>query len=253
MPTPFSHLVIAQRLLIDEQVPEAMRDLLHTERSAFLLGNVAADARVDAAMGREVTHFHTYTEPIRNHLWRLMMVQHPSLENVHQPAHLAFMAGYVAHLSMDETWTLNLVRPHVMHGEWNGAGFYERFLALHLILTYMDERDLPRIEDWQADCLPLAQPERWLPFLPDNVLRDWRDFISLQIAPDGESKTLDIFGSRIGLSPEDFRSILDSPQKMHASLWQYLPPDRLAAVEPLLYTSARQQMIDFLSEHPGTL
>lgn len=238
MPTPFTHLAAAQRLLADDALAPSSRDLLDSQRPAFLLGSVAADAHPPGGK-REDTHFYTYDKPITESLWRVMLRRHPSLRPARSPAHRAFLAGYVAHLAMDETWTLHMLGPHFALGEWGTRGF--RFLMLHALLITMDERDLTLLEPWQYPALAAAQPDDWLPFLPDTTLADWRDFIAEQIKPGGESQTLHVFAPRINKTPEALRLILDSPDEMRL-LWQNVTPAILADVEAHMYEHAREQM-----------
>jgi hypothetical protein len=247
MPTPFTHLETAQRFLTDRQLSPDKRDLLNAERSAFLLGSIAADARVGAGASRESTHFYAYDRPIEERAWRVMLQRYPGLQTPHSPAQRAFLAGYVGHLSIDEYWTLNMVRPYFVKREWNTTSRDFRFLMLHIILSYMDERDLPRLEAWQHALLCAAEPYDWLPFMSDAILAGWRDFIGQQISPGGESRTLSLFGARIGKTAEELRAILDSPEQMEHGLWANVPPGDLARVEAEMYEFGREQMAVYLS------
>lgn len=240
MPTPFTHLEIAQRLLADPLLPAELREELAQERAAFLLGSVAADARVNG-LSREDTHFYTYTNPITRPPWRAMLDYFPAINPPRTPAHRAFLAGYVAHLSVDVVWTLDMLGPHFATSEWGESRAF-RFLMLHILLIYMDERDLVALQPWQSAALNSALPQAWLPFMPDPVLAEWRDFIYDQIKVDGLSQTLSVFGGRIGKTPDDLRSILDSPQQMQAGLWDNIPPEILAGIETRMYASARDEM-----------
>jgi hypothetical protein len=244
MPTPFTHLHAAQRLLDDPLLPEAARGLLAAQRPAFLLGSVAADARI-AGGTRADTHFYAYDEPFERHPWRVMTQQHPALCAPADAAQRAFVAGYVAHLCMDEIWSLAMLAPYFAGGTWLTAN--ERFFMLHIILIYMDERDYGHLAGWQRPALLAAQPAGWLRFMPDIVLCDWRDFIAGQLPP-GESRTLAVFGGRIQRSAADFRAMLDTPAALQANLWDHVPPDALAAVEARMYAFAREQMQVYLEE-----
>lgn len=247
MPTPFTHLETAQRFLVDTQLSLGVRALLNSERSAFLLGNIAADARVDSGVSRETTHFYAYDRPIDEHPWRVMVRHYPALSAARRPAQRAFLAGYVAHLSIDEYWSLNMVRPYFVKREWNTPSREFRFLMLHIILSYMDERDLALLEAWQHETLCAAQPCDWLPFMSDATLAGWRDFIGEQIGPGGVSQTLSLFGARIGRSAAELRAILDSPDQMQRGLWANVPPEALARIEAEMYVFAREQMELFLN------
>lgn len=240
MPTPFTHLETAQRLLIDEQVPLSIRTALMAGKSAFLLGNIAADARVNGDMNREDTHFYAYDKGIHDHPWRVMMQRNPDLLMPTSLAHRAFVAGYVAHLSIDEIWSLHMLGPHFAGREWGTRSF--RFLMLHILLIYMDERDYRLLQSWQSESLSLAEPAHWLPFMNDNILTGWRDLIGNQLQPKGSSKTLDVLGSRIDRRPEELAAILNSPQQMQSDLWDNISPDLLASVEHDMYQHACKQL-----------
>jgi hypothetical protein len=242
MPTPFTHLAVAQRLLVDEQLPASVRRLIDAERPAFLLGNIAADARISGNINREATHFFSYDRPIDEHPWRIMLAQHSSLRTPHSDAQRAFLVGYVAHLSMDELWSIEMVRPYFFGASWGDPKL--RFLMLHIILIYMDERDYGLLADWQRGILLDAQPHEWTPFMDDATLRGWRDFIGGQIAP-GISQTLFVFGERIRVPPEDLRAILDSPARMSGELWSNVAQSLLSEVEAHMYDHARAQMIHY--------
>lgn len=246
MPTPFTHLEVAQRLLRDEKIPQHMRDFLHDNLAAFTLGSVAADGRVGSGAPRETTHFYAYGEPLVEHPWRVMVRENPRLMRPHSDAHRAFVAAYVAHLSMDEIWSKHMVGPHFVGAGWGDQRF--RFYMLHIILIYMDERDLAKLEDWIPESLCAAMPESWLGFMSDDDLRSWQTLIHDQIKPDGHSQTLEIFGERIGKPPEEMRAILDDPNTMQSDLWDHVSKALLGEVEAQLYAHARQQLIMYLQE-----
>lgn len=245
MPTPFTHLAIAQRLLRDDQIPSAMRDLLNAERSAFLLGNIAADARVSSNIMRADTHFYRYDEPMRDHPWRVMLADHPSLRHAHDAAQRAFLAGYVAHLTVDEVWTQDMLRTQFLDRAW-GPDDRFRFFMLHILLIRMDERDYAALENWQADTLLAAQPNNWLPFMTRDDLKAWRDFIAIQLTRGSE--TLAVLGARIKKSPEELRAVLDSPARLQADLWEYVAPETVTQVESKMYAAARAEMLIYLDE-----
>jgi hypothetical protein len=246
MPTPFTHLETAQRLLVDEAVPPDLRAALEAERGAFLLGNIAADARTGGGLKREDTHFYQYDRPLTDHPWRVMLDQHPALRPPHSPAQRAFLAGYTAHLSIDEWWSLHMLGPHFALGEWGTRA--TRFFYLHILLIVMDERDLTRLESWQHPVLLTASPVDWTPFLSDAILSEWRDFIGEQIRPGGESQTLAVFGGRINRSPAELRAILDSPATLEADLWPHITRSLLEEIEIGMYAHARAQMIRYWVE-----
>jgi hypothetical protein len=241
MPTPFTHLAYASRLLESADrhwlLPNTTEEL-----PAFLLGSVAADARVPALDSRAATHFYTYTEPMHDHPWRVMLARNPDLAHPDDPALAAFVSGYVFHLAMDEYWSREMLGPHFANGTW-GSSRAERFYVLHLLLIAMDERDEQRLDPALAAELSRCQPNHWLGFMSDDILRDWRDFIARQIT--GQSETLRIFGERIGRSPSELRQTLDSPEQMQRLLYQHLTPSFLADFEQHMYDFACEQLAVF--------
>lgn len=248
MPTPFTHLEITQRLLNDHAIPRAYRDLLLAHRSAFQLGNIVADARVSSGVGREVTHFYSYSHPITEHPWHVMLNNHPMLKTPHDDKHLVFLAGYVAHLATDEAWALKMVRPIFFIRDWEGVDRMDKFIALHLILSVMDERDEAQLDAWQSESLAQSTPDQWLPFMSDHVLCSWRDLIARQIAPNGMSETLMILGKRLALDPAILRNMLDSPDIMFERLWQHVPQAIHATTERQMYAFTRDQLCHYLTE-----
>jgi hypothetical protein len=248
MPTPFTHLEIAQRLLVDDAIPPEILAQLNDERSAFLLGSIAADARVSSGLKREDTHFYAYGETITEPPWRTMMRRFPTLERAKSAAQRTFLAAYVAHLSVDAVWTIEMTDPHFAHSDW--ADQRERFIVLHMLLVTMDERDYPRLCDWQRETLLDATPDDWLPFMTNADLTAWRDLVGTQLPP-GVPTTLEILGGRLGMAPQDLQALVDSKEAMETRLWAHIPPALWSEVEAHMVADARAQMLRYWSEYGG--
>jgi hypothetical protein len=124
----------------------------------------------------------------------------------------------------------------------------QRFLMLHILLITLDERDLARLDASLMECLRDVPVHRWLPFLSDEVLREWGNLIYRQIMPGGESETLAVYGVRVGKTTEQLRAILDSPEQMQRDLWAHVTPEKTAEVEAHMLDHARTQMIAYLRE-----
>lgn len=247
MPTPFSHLAVAQRLLEEPILAADQRSLLRRELGAFLLGSVAADARIEAGAPRAATHFYEYSQHMTDEMpWEAMVRLNPSLWEPHDDAHAAFVAGYVGHLSMDEIWSRRMVGPHFVGREW--ADREHRWVMLHVILIVMDERDVLSIAEGQGEALGSAQPRAWAPSLPDSDLMRWRDLVANQLLPGGHSLTLDIFGPRAGRTADQLRSLLDDPDRMHDSLWQHISRGLLAETETAMYAHVVSQVATYLNQ-----
>ncbi len=246
MPTPFTHIAAAQRLLADPDLPDGMRKRLALELPAFLLGSIAADAtRLHAPGTREDTHFYHYHEPIDEHPWRLMLQRHPALLQPRDEAQRIFLAGYVAHLAMDEIWTREIMWP-LMQGIDEVNERRRRALAITLLMTRCDERDYRAIGEGSVRALGQAQPRAWLPFLSDGDLVTMRDVILRQLQQ--HSQTLDILSRRWGLTPQDFRTTLDDPAIFAAEVLSWIPERQLRQVERNMDFCMRAQLQDWLRE-----
>lgn len=247
MPTPFSHLATLHRLLQAEDVPLGHRRALQGQQPAYSLGSVAPDARVAAPDPRAATHFYTYTEPIEQPPWEIMLARHPSLARPASPPQRAFVAGYVAHLAMDTVWTKQMLAPHFAFADWGGDRDH-RFFVLHLLLIYMDERDRATLPAELAGQLRVAAPDGWLPFMPQHVLEGWQQLIYDQLKPGGRSRTFEIFGGRVERSPTELKQRLYDPDWMQRELWDNVPPAVLADVEQAMRTRARDALIGYMAD-----
>lgn len=245
MPTPFTHLEISQRLLMDASLSPATRALIAYAVPDFLLGSIVADAKPAADAPRHITHFYEYTKPMPDNPWREMFRQHPSLRTLATRQHQAFVAGYVAHLAADEYWSRRVLKPHFALAEW-GTDARERFYMLHFLLIYMDERDEASLQAPVSATLRQAVPQSWLPFMGDDVIQDWRDYIAEQLV--GQSDTLHIFGQRISTPAEEVRRLLDDNDFMQTRLWQNIPPKLFAQKEVEMYAFVCQELERYVTE-----
>lgn len=246
MPTPFTHIAAAQRLLADPELPESVRHRLALELPAFLLGSIAADAtRLHAPGTREDTHFYRYDEPIDEQPWRRMLERHPVLLQPRDESQRIFLAGYVAHLAMDDIWTRKIMWP-LMQGIDDVNERRRRALAITLLMTRCDERDYAAIAASSVDALGLARPRAWLPFLSDADLVTMRDLILGQLRES--SLTLEILSRRWGLTPRDFRTTLDDPARFDAEVLSWIPERRLLQVERNMDLGMRARLQEWLGE-----
>lgn len=238
MPTPFTHLLTAQRALAD--APAILTD----HAGAFLLGSVVADAHGLAKLKREDTHFYAYDKPMEQTPWRLMLARNPSLRSPDDAAQTAFVAGYVLHLAMDEVFSLDMMRPYFGLGEWSTRFF--RFYMLHIMLSWMDERDQALLDPALNQAMGEVKVGEWLPFFPKSALVAWRDLMWRQLRPGGVSETLAIMAPRVSKEPAELRAVLDDPDKVDRWLWANVPQADLARVEDKMNAYALAQMGEYL-------
>ena len=146
MPTPFTHLVIARELLADPGLGPAARQALAAEWPAFLFGNIAPDAQTVSGQSREATHFFPVPLGGAPPAHERLFARHPDLArpDALPPAQAAFLAGYLAHLALDQLWVAEIFAP--VFGERQTWGTFPERLYLHNALrAYWDAQDLGRL------------------------------------------------------------------------------------------------------------
>jgi Zinc dependent phospholipase C len=216
MPTPFYHLSLACDLQEDKAFPA----LLKQEWAAFCCGSIAPDAQTLTGQTRLSTHFFNVPMTDLTPAWESMFAQHPSLAQPSQlpPAQAAFLAGYLCHLALDQLWILHIFDP--IFGEmapW--ATFRERLFLHNVLRIHLDQLDVPKLQLEMGRVLKQAEPRHWLPFLPDEDIARWRDFVADQLVEGAFSQTIEVFAVRMSLPRTDFESLLQSSAEMEARIF----------------------------------
>lgn len=225
MPTPFYHLSVAEELTGSKRLPARIHSLLTAERSAFLFGNTAPDVQVVSLQARQDTHF--YDLPLRpkaRSAWEQFLTVHPSLKQVNDlpQAQVAFLAGYLCHLQADWLWSKDIFAP--VFGLRSPWGTFPQRLYLHNVLrAYLDRQILPSLTNGTCTSLAHAAPAGWLPFVRDEHLRQWRDFLVSQLRPASPIQTVEVFAARQGVSPDTFYRLLDSEDAMEREIFVRIP------------------------------
>jgi hypothetical protein len=229
MPTPFYHLSLAEKLLSLPSLSKAIQQFLQVYRGEFLFGSTAADVQVVSGQSRESTHF--FDVPIRNGdraAWEVMLSMNPSLavaEEVNGPQ-AAFIAGYLCHLQADWIWVKEIFAS--IFGPVSGWGSFKKRLYYHNVLrAYLDLNILPDLPDGLDIHLSKVNPSGWLPFIKDECLLEWRDFITPQLQAGGTIQTVEVFSSRQGISAPEFYAMLDSEDLMQQQIFSHISLDRI--------------------------
>lgn len=253
MPTPIQHLVLAQDTLLKSSVtnsalPPAARELLASQRGAFLLGVIAPDVQSVSGQPREATHFFTLppTDPRPAH--QVMLAEYTALARARQlpPAQAAFIAGYLSHLKLDELWIAHVFGPCFGLGAKWGT-FRERLLAHNVLRTWLDRRDGVRLKCDVSANLAGSEPRGWLPFVTDHHLRAWRDEIAGQLLPGAPIHTMQVFAARLRVSPADLQQMLDSTEEMQRQVFVHVRP---GCVEQF-YSDALNESVRVLKDYLG--
>jgi hypothetical protein len=220
MPTPVQHLVVAEALLADDRLPTATRDLLVSQRSAFLLGNTAPDVQTVSGQPREATHFFNVPLDSDRPAHEAMFGAYPQLSRPEclAPAQAAFLAGYIGHLLLDVMWVRDIFSP-VFGPDAGWSHFRDRLFLHNVLRAWCDRRDQAQLPADMQTRLAGASPDRWLPFTGDEHLRRWRDVLVEQFAPGATIRTVAVFAQRGRVDPESFERILSSDDQMDALIF----------------------------------
>ena len=227
MPTPVTHLVMARELIEGNLLSPPVQFLLKREWGPFLLGHTAPDVQTVSHQSRDETHFYSLPPDDTVPAYQRLFHTYPELARPERmPSDRAvFIAGYIAHLLVDERWWWEIFRPFFgPQAEWET---FERRLFLHNVLrTWMDQRDQARLDGGEARALAEAEPRGWLPFARDEDLRAWRDLLVEQLQPGNRVRTAEVFAARMGLPAEAIEATLRSPLRM-SRLFRRISPDRV--------------------------
>ncbi len=220
MPTPFQHLTYAWDMLQHPALPEPLR----AHPGAFALGHTAGDVQAVSGQPRQETHFYVFPPTGHPRAGAALLEQHPALRDPSRlaPDHAAFVAGYLAHLAWDEVWAWEVYIPcYLETGFW--AGRMHRALHHNALRVRLDRAALFRLLDWPAlpDLLALTEPHHWLPFVEDDMLRRWRDWLVQQLRDPASVQTLPVFAARMGVLVEELAAAValqDTGQDAHIEL-----------------------------------
>jgi|GEM_PF-154834 len=247
VPTPFYHLAIAHQLSQHPALSERIRNALNQHQSAFLLGNTAPDVQVVSGQTREATHFYTLPPQDQNPAWQNMLAAYPALGAASAlPAEQAiFIAGYCCHLQADEAWLYEIFIPLFgPQAEWED--FRKRLYIHNVLRIYLDRQVLEALPEDTAAQLSRAEPQKWLPFVGDEHLREWRDYLANQLAPGAPVHTVEVFAQRQGLPSEQFQDLLASESRMQAEVFAHLPEQRLDRFQRKLVEENVALLLDYL-------
>lgn len=211
MPTPFNHLSLAEAVRLDPRLPAGARRTLDRSRPAFLLGHTAPDYVSLAGRPRVESHLFEVPMADRRPAHRLLFDRHPDLAAAADldPDQAAFLAGYIAHLWIDQAWIAYIFEPGFGPSVARGT-FEQRLLDHNLLRAALDQEDLAGLPPRLGAVLRQAEPRRWLPFASDESLCRWRDNLASQLEPGGRPTTVEVFASRHGLEPRAFADRLSS-------------------------------------------
>lgn len=224
MPTPVMHLALAAEILHRGALSPAVRRLLARQRGPFLLGHTAPDVQTISGQGREETHFYTIPRAAAARpAYETLFAAHPQLARADAlpAAQAAFVAGYIAHLLLDELWLDDVFLPYFMQSEW--APLRERLFLHNVLRTWLDTGDQRRLDGSAAAALRAIRLQGWLPFVADEHLWAWRDWLVEQLGPAHSVETAQVFARRMGVPAAEMEAVLSSPRQMEERVFSRVP------------------------------
>ena len=246
MPTPIMHLVQAEEILHRDDLSAAARRLLVRQRGPFLLGHTAPDVQAVSRQPRDETHFYAIPRVSDRPAYEALFAAHPALARAEElfPAHAAFIAGYIAHLVLDELWITDVFQRFFLQG-W--APLRERVFLHNVLRVWMDRRDQQQLDDSVVVALREAEPRGWLPFVSDESLRAWRDWLVEQLGPGQSVQTAQVFARRMGVPEAEMEEVLGSPQEMEERVFRHVPRAALRS----FYETGRTRSVELIGQYLG--
>lgn len=221
MPSLGSHMARAR--VIAGQLRHAAID---ADRGSYYFGSSAPDIRVITRRDRSETHFFDLDKLAAQDSIEAMLEEHPQLRAVGEldPGTLAFMAGYLTHLAMDEAYI------ETMYREFFGAESPMREDARASVLDRALQYEMNRreLEDEQAmreikASLEICRTTNAVPFIPDDQLPRWREVV-IDFASQGPNwerfpRMMNVHLKRAGFSEEQIEDLSsNAPELVQESL-----------------------------------
>ncbi len=214
------HLALAEEILRQNDLTPAVHHLLAEQRGPFLLGNTAPDVKTVSGQRREESHFYTIPRTSERPAHETLFNAYPELGHAERlsPPHAAFIAGYIAHLLLDEIWLDDIFQACFLQ-DWGPR--YERLFLHNVLRTWMDYNDQRRLNGNVVAALREAEPRGWLPFVSDEHLRVWRDWLVEQLGPGQKMETAEVFARRMGIPTAMLEAVAQSPQQMERRIFSH--------------------------------
>lgn len=195
MPNPATHMEMAYHaaLLVDAPV-------LTANMGCYLLGSTAPDIRVITGKGREPYHFASLDFDEVGAGIAGMFARHPQLAVTGHGPTRSFVAGYVTHLVLDETWITQMYRPFfgkdgVFKMEAEGA-VMDRVMQLEL--------DFLALEELNALTTHLSNfsDSVEIPFIDGHTLAAWHRWVTNFVTQEFSWERLRFMALRISRGDE---------------------------------------------------
>jgi hypothetical protein len=216
---------------------------------AFLLGAISPDVRAISGQAREETHFFDIPFTSEQTAQASLLARWPQIKDVTTlpPPQAAFIAGYMTHLVMDQTWVEMIVLPglFIKGVTWNTR--HPNWRLYSVLMTYMEYRAAAHIPDGTLDLMAQAEPDHWLPFVRDCHLADWRDHVVDRIKRGGPKLVSAMFARSNNITSQELEAIVLSEERMAEEAYPVVPHERLIAFESEANRRSYEAVLHYLS------
>jgi hypothetical protein len=250
MPPLTLHTVIAKRVgseLGNRPDGRAFARTLDEDPGSFYLGSTAPDIRILTRWERERTHFFDLHNFDRQDGVRAMFEAYPALATPAglNPATVAFIAGYLSHLVMDEVWINDIYRP--FFGPCSPQGGDVRANIMDRAIQYeLDRQTRADRESVSHIVKELARTalDVEVGFIDKDTIARWRALTVEAVNQPPDWERFRYLGGRAlkaaGLdSAADYAEFLKTVPDLLAETTAYLTPER---IQTFLENSVREAL-----------
>ena len=210
MPTPLVHLYLAQEALAGAPAGDVPA-WLPRHAGDFLLGAIAPDAWSLGHATRQEAHIPPFRAGDQQGHLELLR-QYPQLQaTVLSAGQAAFVAGYMAHLCVDEIWYHEVFHPYF--GPGAGRPVPLKRLVLHNVLRiHLENKYAERLDGESVVALGQASACYGIPPFSDADLQAWRDGVHAELLPGGRRRSVEVLAGRLGVPADEMTRLLESPR-----------------------------------------
>ena len=175
MPSLGSHMVRACKLAGKLSLPE-----IDIDSCSFYLGSTAPDIRVITKGDRADTHFYSLENLQSQDSVAVMLERYPQLKKTPDQERkiVAFIAGYITHLILDNAWIEEIYRP--TFGVYSSIDDDPKSNVLDRVLQYeldmRDRKDLNVVNEVSI-AIDIEQTPPNIPFIKNEYLVQWFDMM----------------------------------------------------------------------------
>ena len=223
---------------VAKEVADRLRHrLLQDEAGSLYLGSTAPDIRIITRWERERTHFFDLSRFDEQQGVQGLFEAYPRLARPSElkGATAAFVAGYISHLVMDETWINDVYRPYFGERSALGGGIRANIMdrALQFSLDSEKRGDKELMGDIVAQ-VARCELALEIDFIDGDTIRRWREVVLdvVNRSPDWERFRYAAgrhLGQAVVESPELIEEYMRSLPDLVEETLRYLTPERVHA------------------------